>query len=234
MNLDTVFIDLDNTLLDFHATEEHILGEALTRHGIDPTPEVVARYQDINVAQWLLLEQGELEIDEVGLSRFVILVNELHHSADAKALSDTYESLMENACFFVPWAKELLEILSAHYRLCLVTNGMGEVQHNRIRNCGLEGYFDEIFVSSDLGCVKPNPDFFEACFEALGGVNPADCVMIGDGLNADMRGGIGMGMRTIWFNPWGNENHTDLQPDAEIVSLKDVPAILEVWENEDA
>ena len=54
MTIDTIFIDLDNTLLDFYATEDHILGEALSRHGITPTPEVVARYQDINVAQWCL------------------------------------------------------------------------------------------------------------------------------------------------------------------------------------
>lgn len=233
MKLDTIFIDLDNTLLDFYATEDHILGEALSRHGIEPTPEVVARYQDINVAQWLLLEQGKLGIDEVGVRRFVLLNEALGHPTDAQALSDTYESLMEDACFLVPWAKELLEVLSKDYRICLVTNGMGQVQHNRIRNCGLEDYFDDIFVSSDLGCVKPNPDFFEACFEKLGGVDVKRCVMIGDGLNADMRGGIGMGMRTIWFNPWGIVNHTDLRPDAEITSLKDVPLILEVWENED-
>lgn len=233
MTIDTIFIDLDNTLLDFYATEDHILGEALSRHGITPTPEVVARYQDINVAQWLLLEQGVLEIDEVGVRRFALLVEALGHSADAQALSDTYEHLMEDACFFVPGAKELLEYLSKEYRICLVTNGMGEVQHNRIRNCGLEAYFDDIFVSSDLGCVKPNADFFEACFEKLGGVDVKRCVMIGDGLNADMRGGIQMGMRTIWFNPWGHENNTEWQPDAEIVSLKEVPVILEVWENED-
>lgn len=233
MIIDTVFFDLDNTLLDFYATEEHILGEALSRHGITPTPEVVACYQDINVAQWQLLEQGQIGIDEVGVRRFALLVEALGHSADAQALSDTYEHLMENACFFVPGAKELLQVLSTQYRLCLVTNGMGEVQHNRIRNCGLEGYFDEIFVSSDLGCVKPNADFFEACFAALGGVEASRSVMIGDGLNADMRGGIQMGMRTIWFNPWGHVNNTEWKPDVEIVSLKEVPAILEVWENED-
>lgn len=233
MTIDTVFIDLDNTLLDFYATEDHILGEALSRHGIAPTPEVVARYQDINVAQWLLLEQGKIGIDEVGVSRFARLIEEFGYSADVKALSDTYEHLMENACFLVPGAEALLQALSEHYRLCLVTNGMGEVQHNRIRNCGLEGYFDEIFVSSDLGCVKPNPDFFEACFKVLGNIEVKNCVMIGDGLNADMRGGIQMGMRTIWFNPWGHQNATSLRPDAEIVSLKEVPVILEVWENED-
>ena len=233
MTIDTVFIDLDNTLLDFYAIEDHILGKALSMNGITPTPEVIARYQDINVAQWLLLEQGELELEEVGVRRFELLVNEINPAVDAKVLSDTYDHLMEDECFLVPGAEALLQELRSQYRLCLVTNGVGEVQHNRIHKCGLEDYFDAIFVSSDLGCVKPSADFFEACFAALGGVDAARSVMIGDGINADVRGGIQMGMRTIWFNPWGHENNTEWHPDAEIVSLKDVPALLEVWENED-
>ena len=233
MTIDTVFIDLDNTLLDFYAIEDQILGKALSMNGITPTPEVIARYQDINVAQWLLLEQGELELEEVGVRRFELLVNEINPAVDAKVLSDTYDHLMEDACFLVPGAEALLQELRSQYRLCLVTNGVGEVQHNRIHKCGLEDYFDAIFVSSDLGCVKPSADFFEACFAALGGVDAARSVMIGDGINADVRGGIQMGMRTIWFNPWGHENNTEWHPDAEIVSLKDVPALLEVWENED-
>lgn len=233
MTIDTVFIDLDNTLLDFYAIEDHILGKALRMNGITPTPEVIARYQDINVAQWLLLEQGELELEEVGVRRFELLVNEVNPAVDAKVLSDTYDQLMEDACFLVPGAEALLQELRSQYRLCLVTNGVGEVQHTRIHKCGLEDYFDAIFVSSDLGCVKPSVDFFEACFATLGGVDAARSVMIGDGINADVRGGIQMGMRTIWFNPWGHENNTEWHPDAEIVSLKDVPALLEVWENED-
>lgn len=233
MTIDTVFIDLDNTLLDFYAIEDHILGKALSMNGITPTPEVIARYQDINVAQWLLLEQGELELEEVGVRRFELLVNEINPAVDAKVLSDTYDHLMEDACFLVPGAEALLQELHSQYRLCLVTNGVGEVQHNRIHKCGLEDYFDAIFVSSDLGGVKPSADFFEACFATLGGVDAARSVMIGDGINADVRGGIQMGMRTIWFNPWGHENNTEWHPDAEIVSLKDVPALLEVWENED-
>ena len=214
MTIDTVFIDLDNTLLDFYAIEDHILGKALSMNGITPTPEVIARYQDINVAQWLLLEQGELELEEVGVRRFELLVNEINPAVDAKVLSDTYDHLMEDACFLVPGAEALLQELHSQYRLCLVTNGVGEVQHNRIHKCGLEDYFD-------------------ACFATLGGVDAARSVMIGDGINADVRGGIQMGMRTIWFNPWGHENNTEWHPDAEIVSLKDVPALLEVWESED-
>ena len=102
---------LDNTLLDFYAIEDHILGKALSMNGITPTPEVIARYQDINMAQWLLLEQGELELEEVGVRRFELLVNEINPAVDAKVLSDTYDHLMEDACFLVPGAEALLQEL---------------------------------------------------------------------------------------------------------------------------
>lgn len=225
--LEHVFIDLDNTILDFYTAEEAVLGKALAAHGIAPTPQALSAYQRINFAQWALLEQGGVSIDEVGERRFALLVDELGAHADARALSRTYEQLLASACHFMPGAEALLETLSGRYHLYLVTNGMASVQYARIAHAGIAPYFDKLFVSSDLGAVKPHRAFFDACFAQIEGFAPARAVILGDGLGSDICGGIQAGIHTIWYNPRGLANTSPWQPDAEVRALDRVPALLE-------
>lgn len=222
-----VFIDLDNTILDFYAAEEEVLGPALAACGITPTPQVISTYQRINLAQWALLEQGEVSIDEVGVRRFALLIDSLGICADAQVLSDTYERMLASACHFMPGAQALLDALSGVYRLFLVTNGMASVQVARIDHAGIAPYFEKCFISSDLGAVKPHRAFFDACFAVIDGFSRNEAVIIGDGLGSDIAGGIQAGIGTIWYNPRSLANTTPWQPDAEVAELAAVPALLE-------
>lgn len=231
MTIDHIFIDLDNTILDFYAAEAEVLAPALAAHGIDPTPETVALYQNINVEQWRLLEEGEVSIDEVGVRRFALLAEALQCSIDAQALSNTYEAMLMETCHFMPGAKAMLEALQKRYRLHLVTNGMASVQYGRIQSAGIADYFEHLFVSSDLGAVKPSEAFFDACFAQIEGFDKSRAVIVGDGLGADICGGLRSGLKTIWYNAQQVVNDSPWQPDVEVKSLADVPAILIEWEN---
>lgn len=227
--LDTLFIDLDNTLLDFYATEAHVLGKALQANGIAPTPEVEALYRRINEEQWALLEKGRVTVEEVGERRFVLFLEALHSPADARTLSDTYDRLLKACCFYMPGAVALLETLQPHYHLFMMTNGVEDVQYGRIQRAQLAPYFERIFVSSEIGHAKPSLAFFEACFAQIPGFDRQRAAILGDGLNSDIRGGLQAGIRTLWFNPEEKPNATQWQPHAEVHALNEVPAILEKW-----
>ena len=54
----TIFLDLDDTLLDFTGGEAHALSRALGEMGVTPTPAILERYHVINASQWELLEEG--------------------------------------------------------------------------------------------------------------------------------------------------------------------------------
>lgn len=60
-----IFLDLDDTILDFTAGEAKALSQALTEVGIAPTKAVLDRYHIINQTHWQLLEEGRLTRDEV-------------------------------------------------------------------------------------------------------------------------------------------------------------------------
>ncbi|MDO4280253.1 MAG: YjjG family noncanonical pyrimidine nucleotidase [Peptococcaceae bacterium] len=231
MAIDTLLIDLDNTLLDFYAAEDQVLGRALTASGIAPTPAVLASYQRINHALWRDLEHGEIAIDALGVRRFALLLAEEGITeVDAQSVSDTYEAMLQQVRCFMPGAEVLLDALSGAYRLYLVTNGMGSVQYGRVAQADIGHYFDGIFVSSDIGHVKPSRAFFAACFARMADFDPARTAIIGDGLNSDIRGGIQAGIHTLWYNPRHEENTGPWQPEAETDDLLEIPKILKMWQ----
>ena len=44
----SIFLDLDDTILDFRRAERRAISETLRQFGIDPTPAVVDRYHELN------------------------------------------------------------------------------------------------------------------------------------------------------------------------------------------
>lgn len=232
MKIKDVFIDLDNTLLDFYASEDAVLGKALAACGIVPFAETLALYERINANLWHELEQGRVAVDDIGVRRFALLLEALGEEGEPAQLAETYEAMLVDACHFMPGAQALLETLSARYRLQLVTNGMASVQYGRIQAAGIGHYFDHLFVSSDLGAVKPHPEFFEACFASIADFDKSCAVILGDGLGSDIRGGLAVGLRSIWYNPRHEENTTPWQPDAEVSDLAMVPSLLAEWERD--
>ena len=91
--LDTVFFDLDNTILDFNKAERIALTRTLEELGVSPTEKTCARYSAINLAQWKLLEKGIITRREVKLRRFRLLFEELGVEADAEEAAAKYEGI---------------------------------------------------------------------------------------------------------------------------------------------
>lgn len=224
--LKTIFLDLDDTILDFRGGEAHALGRALREIGVEPTAAVLERYHVINMRQWELLEEGKLTRDQVMESRFQILFGELGVEHSGREVCDRYESYLAEEHGFVPGAPELLKALSAQYALYIASNGSAAVQHRRLEEAGILPYFQGIFISEELGADKPSPAFFQRCFDAIPGFSRETALMVGDSLTSDIRGGINAGMRTCWLRHPGRLPRPDIVPDYEIRALDQLPALL--------
>ena len=225
--LKTIFLDLDDTLLDFHKAEAAALARALTQLGVDPAPAVIARYSAINAQQWQLLEEGKFTRDEILTRRFDILFRELGVEVSSALARQTYEGFLGQGHTFVPGAEELLKALARRYDLYLVSNGTAAVQAGRIASAGIAPYFKEIFISETMGLHKPQREFFDACFAAIPGFCRQEALIIGDSLTSDIRGGNNAGIRTCWFNPQGKPRPADIHVDYEVSALSQIPTLLE-------
>lgn len=227
MNRPFVFLDLDDTILDFHWAERRALTAALLHAGIEPTEELLRRYSEINLRQWELLELGQITREAALLRRFEILFREWDIHASAAAVHNDYESRLAIGHCFVPGAREMLDSLQGRCRLYLASNGSAAVQAGRIASAGIEPLFQDIFISEELGADKPSREYFTRCFARIPGFSPANAMMVGDSLTSDIRGGINAGIKTCWFNPIGKPGREDIVPDFQIRHLSELPSLLE-------
>ena len=225
--LKAVFFDVDDTLLDFKMAEQVALSSTMRRLNMVPTDEILARYHIINRTQWELLEQGKITREQVLRRRFTLLFDEFGLPCDVEKVKALYEDLLGTGHYFIPGARELLNVLVKRYDLYLVTNGTAHIQRRRLDNAGILPFFKDVFISHEIGYNKPDTRFFDFCFSHIEGFEKEKAVIIGDSLSSDIHGGNLAGVRTCWFNPSHSENNSPAVPDYEVDSLYALPALLE-------
>lgn len=222
-----VFIDLDDTIFDFHKAEAIALTQMLSEFKITPSESVKKRYSEINKSQWELLEKKLKTRKEILIDRFTIFFSEIGADVDSLKAKEIYENFLGNGHFFIDGAEELLESLYGKYRLYLASNGTESVQTRRIALSGIQKYFDRIFISQAVGFDKPAKEFFEKCFSTIADFSIDEAIIIGDSLSSDIKGGINAGIRTCLFNPKKKENLSGIIPDFEVANLSEIPTLLE-------
>ena len=223
----SVFLDLDNTILDFSKAERIALTQTLSERGVTVTDAVLRRYRDFNINCWEQLDDGLMTRDEVLRRRFELLFESLGLSFDGQEATERYEELLHFGHWFIPGAEELLRTLAPDCDLYLASNGVASVQHSRIESAGIARYFKGIFISEEMGAVKPQREYFEACFARIPGFDPSRAIMVGDSLTSDIRGGINAGILTCWLNYNGKPGREDIRPDYEIRDISELPELLE-------
>ena len=139
----------------------------------------------------------------------------------------TYEHNLSIGHYFLPGAREAVERLSKRYKLYLASNGTAKVQAGRLASANISHYFEEIFISQEIGANKPDIAYFNGCFAKIPGFDPAKAMMVGDSLTSDILGGMQAGMKTCWINPNGKSAREDIRPDYEIRALQELEALLE-------
>lgn len=222
-----LFIDLDDTILDFKMQEDAAITKTLRAAGIDPTPEVCERYSQINKEHWKRMEKGEIDRNQVLYGRFEVLFAELGVNADAKATALAYMENLSEGHYFLPGAEEALEKLSKKYRLFIASNGTASVQRRRMDSADLYRFFEDIFVSQEIGAEKPNAEFFEGAFARIPGFDRSKAMIVGDRISSDIMGGNNAGIATCWVNAAGETHDPAVRVDYEIKSLAELPELLE-------
>ena len=225
--IEFLFLDLDDTILDFHKAERIAIRKAIRDFGVEPTEEVLARYHVINKWHWEQLELGKLTRAEVLENRFGVLFDELGVAADKTACARAYEKNLSVGHYFLPGAEEAVDTLSKKFRLFLASNGTASVQKGRMTSANLYRFFEKVFVSQEIGHNKPSLAYFEGCFAQIPGFDPEKAMIVGDSLSSDIKGGINAGIKTCWVNPNHAAAPGDIRPDYEIEALHQLPALLE-------
>ena len=116
------------------------------------------------------------------------------------------------------------------YNLGIISNAGDDKDVQQLaRGFGITEYFDFILTSAACSYRKPHPRIFELALSNWY-CPPNEAVMVGDNLDADIRGAQEAGVYGIWINRRAHpdmEKQEQVQPDASLSSLSELPSILD-------
>ena len=231
MNIKLITFDLDDTLWDTApviASAEVVLRNWLQANapllGDVPVEHLFA------IRERIVLAEPELKHRISALRRRVltcVLEDVGYGQTQAQQLAEQgFEVFLQarHKVEIFPEVQPMLELLSQHYALGVITNGNADVSR-----LGLADYFRFALCAEDLGIGKPDPAPFE---EALrrSGVPASEAVHVGDHPRDDIAGAQRAGLRAVWFNPQAKAWAGEQAPDAEIQRLSHLHEVLARWQ----
>jgi HAD superfamily hydrolase (TIGR01662 family) len=124
----------------------------------------------------------------------------------------------------------LQSLKSNKYNLGIFSNaGDDNDVQELIERFGIRPYFDFVLTSAACYYRKPHPRAFEIAL-AHWSISPEEAVMIGDSLEADIRGATSLNMKAIWIKrrtQFIMDEEQRIKPDFSLGNLNDLLSTLE-------
>jgi HAD superfamily hydrolase (TIGR01549 family) len=238
-----VIFDLGSTLISFDAVwgdvmhqAQEVLAEQLHRSGLNLDLAIfAARFRQEMDAYYHEREAEFVETTTAHVLHKVLAdMGYLAISAEIvrNALQQMY-AVSEAHWQPMPGVYEVLDGLRRSGRkLGMISNAGDDANVQRlIDRAHLRPYFDPILISAAVGLRKPNPALFATVLTAWH-LQPAEAVMIGDTLGADILGAQSAGLHQIWLTteadtPANRAHAGTIIPEVSASSLAELPALID-------
>ena len=229
MKIKVILWDIDGTLLNFEAAEKAAIRQCFSAFDLgECTDEMLGAYQTINREYWKRLEIGDISKKEALVARFHDLLEKYGlDTSVAPQVNAEYQVRLGDTICFNKNGLETVKVCKGKIPQYAVTNGTKVAQDRKLKNSKLDTLFDGIFISDVLGVEKPNKEFFDKVFEAIGNYEKDEVIIVGDSLTSDIKGGNNAGILTAWYNPKRIENAKNVNIDFQISNLWEIEQILQ-------
>jgi 2-haloacid dehalogenase len=202
MRYTTIFLDADDTLFDFKKAEEHALSSAFHTFHLPYAPQILLTFSKINQALWQKFEAGSVTRADLQRQRFSDLFEQFNITGiDPQAFHECYLEGLADSTFLLDGAVELCRTLSKTCSLYIVTNGTIMAQTKRLASSEIHPYIKEMYISEAIGYQKPQKEFFDYVLSHIPPVDRRDCILLGDSLTSDIKGGQNAGIDTCYVSP---------------------------------
>lgn len=209
MKIQHIFFDLDHTLWDFEKNSALTFQEILPASNITVDFNMfIKTYIPINFSCWKKYRLEQVTKHELKYLRLKETFDALDYDVNDDIihhLSEEYILKLPNYNNLFEGTFEILEYLQSKYQLHIITNGFEEIQTKKMEKSGISKFFNEVITSESVGVKKPNPKVFEYALEKAN-TNASCSIMIGDNIEADIKGALDCGIRAIHYNSENNKN----------------------------
>ena len=191
-----IFIDIDDTLLDYIPCCREAFELALPEH-----PEYFDLFFEISGRLFSEAKHGLhtiAEVMELYPKEFIATIGYPPEAVDP--FKHAFRAAWGKTHTLVPGAKEMLENLQAKgYRLFAASNSFGHLQRSRLEKAGILKYFEDTYISMDIGYDKPDIRFYQEALRRCG-LQAKEVLMIGDSMMTDVIGAQKVGMDALFFD----------------------------------
>ncbi len=166
-------------------------------------------------------EQHKTGVELNSYQFFNHVLNTLDYSVDADVATELEQYVVdESETQFMSGLDDTLMELSESYKLALLSNSWLEAPRQILRENGYGRWFEVILCSFDIGIPKPDPRIFHHVLDLLM-VEPYEAVMVGDSLEADIKGALEVGMKAVLmddgFSDWDGPKLQELVELPELI-----------------
>ncbi|MDO6705935.1 pyrimidine 5'-nucleotidase [Photobacterium sp. 1_MG-2023] len=222
MKYQWILFDADETLFHFDAYSG--LKLMFSRFEVDFSQAHFSEYQRLNQPLWVDYQNGDINAEQLKHKRFEFWASEL--GVTTAALNSAFLEAMADTCALLPGVADMLEQLSPHTKMGIITNGFTELQDVRLERTGVAHYFSSLIISEQVGAAKPSPVIFDYAMDQMGHPDREKVLMVGDNPHSDILGGMKAGMDTCWLNQHGLDVPEGIQPSYMVRQLDELPALL--------
>lgn len=225
-----ILLDLDDTILDFGASETFAFQKVAETLGVTYNPTLLNDYKRYNQDLWLQIEKNTLSKADLIDQRFPGFFSRYGLSnLSGREIDEQFRAYLADGGHIIPGARQLLIDLKATGRnIYAASNGIYNTQINRLEQAGLIEYFDDLFISEKIGYNKPHIGFFDHAFQAIGSQAKQSSLMVGDSLTSDIKGANAAKIPAVWFNPKGLSAPNELIINYEISNLEQLYPIIDL------
>ncbi|WP_430817407.1 YjjG family noncanonical pyrimidine nucleotidase [Carboxylicivirga sp. RSCT41] len=210
-----LFFDLDHTLWDFEANSEAALREMfdsyhLARFFAD-YDDFHSKYEPHNLYLWAQYRKNKVDKKTLNVQRFYLPFAEAGFDDlnVARQFAADYLAISATKTILFPDTIDVLQTLKERYQLHIITNGFKEVQTQKLHNSGLRPFFNNIYISELIGVQKPNTYFFDYAIKSSH-ASKKESLVIGDSLEADIKGAQKAGIDQVFFNSKKQEHEVQI------------------------
>ncbi len=203
MRFPTILLDADDTVFDFPKCEYAALQNAMNKYELLFNDEIYHAFSEINSALWRKLERRCIARPQLRTQRFSELIERYFPDfQQIEALADEYIYQLSQQTYLIDGAYEdLQQVCEAGGLIYIITNGLADVQHNRIEKSGIRQFVQKVYISDEVGTSKPDIAFFRYVLNDIPEKNLNKIIVVGDSLTSDMVGGRNSELFTCLYDP---------------------------------